>query len=141
MATRSTIGVLNADQSVTAIYCHYDGYIHHNGHILKDYYTDPEKIQALMELGALSQLGPEIGEQQDFNAHTNRDWCLAYGRDRGESDAEAQHHASVADWLDHGEQYNYLWDRSEWLISVYSLDRDQELRSLVQVILEMGADS
>jgi hypothetical protein len=138
MATRSTIGVLNADQSVTAIYCHFDGYVDHNGHILKDNYTDPVKIQTLMALGALSQLGPEIGEKQDFDSSTNRDWCLAYGRDRGESDVDAQQYASVEDWLSQGEGYDYLWDGAEWLVNTYHTHG--ELRSLIQVILETNKD-
>ena len=140
MATRSTIAVLNTDKSVSAIYCHFDGGIDHNGQILKDDYTHPVKIQTLMELGALSQLGREIGEKQDFDNPTDPHWCVAYGRDRGESDVEAQQHASVLDWLSQGEEYNYLWDDSEWLVH-NSYHTDGELRSLVQVILEMGEDS
>lgn len=138
MATRSTIAVLNTDGTVTACYVHFDGYIDHNGHILKDNYTDPEKIQALMALGSLSILAPEIGEKQDFDATTSRDWCLAYGRDRGESDVDAQHHVSVADWLSQGEEYNYLWNGSEWLVSCGRTHG--ELRSLIQVILESNKD-
>lgn len=138
MATRSTIGVLNADQSVTAIYCHWDGAIDHNGHILKDNYTHPEKIQALMALGSLSILAPEIGEKQYFDAPTSRDWCLAYGRDRGESDVDAQQHESVEDWLNKGQEYNYLWQGSEWLVSCGRTHG--ELRSLVQVMLETNKE-
>lgn len=132
MATRSSIGILNPDQSVTAIYCHHDGYIDYNGHILKDDYTDPAKIQALMDLGAISVLGSEIGEAQDFDAPTNTNWCLAYGRDRGETNVEAGQHASVKAWLNRGQEYNYLWTGSEWEVSSYG----EPLRSLVQVILE-----
>lgn len=138
MATRSTIARLNADHTVTAIYVHWDGYIHHNGHILKDHYMDPTKIDQLMNLGALSSLRPEIGEKQDFDAPTDKDWCVAYGRDRGEEDVAARTYDNVQMWLDNGEEYNYLWDGSEWHVAGYVTNH--ELRSLVQVILEGERD-
>jgi hypothetical protein len=138
MGTRSSIGVLNTDGTVTACYVHWDGYIDHNGHILKDHYTDPDKIQALMNLGSLSILAPEIGEAQNFDAPTNTNWCLAYGRDRGETDVEADVYENVNTWLARGEEYNYLWTGSEWQVSCS--DTDDQLRSLIQVILEADND-
>lgn len=134
MATRSTIARLNTDHTVTAIYCHWDGGIHHNGHILKDHYTNTDKIDQLLALGDLSSLRPEIGEQQDFDAPTNENWCVAYGRDRDEEDVAARTYSNVQAWLNNGQEYNYLWDGSEWYVSCYSTK--QKLRSLVQVILE-----
>lgn len=138
MATRSTIARLNADHTVTAIYCHFDGYIDHHGHILKDHYMDPVKIDQLISLGDLSQLNPEIGEKQNFDQPTNKDWCVAYGRDRNESDVGARTYNTAPSWLDNGQEYNYLWDGSEWLVSGY--ETNHELRSLVQVILEGERD-
>lgn len=135
MGTRSTIARLNADHTVTAIYCHWDGGIHNNGHILKDHYTDPVKIDQLINLGELSSLRPEIGEKQDFNKPTNKNWCVAYGRDRGETDVGPITYLNVKDWLDKGKQeYNYLWTGDEWLVTSYVTNH--QLRSLVQVILE-----
>ena len=139
MGTRSTIARLNADNTVTAIYVHWDGYISGNGQILKDHYTDPTKIDQLMALGDLSSLRPELGETQDFDRPTNQDWCLAYGRDRHEDDVDAKTYENVQAWLDNGSQeFNYLWDGTEWLVSGYVTD--DELRSLTQVILEGERD-
>ena len=138
MGTRSTIARLNADNTVTAIYVHWDGYISGNGSILKDHYTDPTKIDQLMALGDLSSLRPEIGEAQDFDAPTARDWCVAYGRDRHEDDVAAKTYENVQMWLDNGQEFNYLWDGTEWLVSGYVTD--DELRSLTQVILEGERD-
>lgn len=135
MATRSSIARLNADGTVSAIYCHWDGYISNNGHILKDHYTDPAKIDQLIELGALSSLRPEIGQQQSFDGLTNENWCLAYGRDRGETNTAARTYFNVQVWQDRaGQEYNYLWDGSEWHVSCYRTNG--ELRNLVQLILE-----
>ena len=87
MATRSYIGVKNQyNGTVDYIYCHFDGYPSHNGRILAEHYTSLDKVKELLALGDLSILGAEIGEQQDFNNREthNKNWCLAYGRDRGE---------------------------------------------------------
>ena len=116
MSTRSHIGKQLEDGSIKYIYCHFDGYPSHNGQILKEHYTDEAKVDALLELGSLSILGEEIGEQQDFdNRNTHHEkWCLAYGRDRGWSnhDVEAKTAESVSDmfWQD----YHYVWVNDEW---------------------------
>jgi hypothetical protein len=90
MATRSLIGKLNSDNTVSYIYCHFDGYPEHNGVILQEHYDTPFKVDHLLALGDLSVLGEVIGEKQDFNNYStrNNNWCLAYGRDRGESGVE-----------------------------------------------------
>ena len=114
MATRSTIGIIdNRTGVVTSIYCHWDGYPEHNGEILVKHWSDPAKIQALMALGSLSSLGEEIGEKHDFNANS-QSYCTAYGRDRGETQVGSQTHNSLGEWLDNGEEYNYLWDGVRW---------------------------
>ena len=114
MATRSTIGIIdNRTGVVTSIYCHWDGYPEHNGEILVKHWSDPVKIQALMDLGSLSSLGEEIGEKHDFN-DSGPIHCTAYGRDRGETQVGSQTHNSLGEWLDNGEEYNYLWDGVRW---------------------------
>lgn len=92
MATRSLIGKLNSDNTITNIYCHWDGYPQHNGIILQEHYDSPFKVEQLLGLGNLSWLGEVVGEKQDFNDRSTQkeEWCLAYGRDRGEPKQEAQ---------------------------------------------------
>jgi len=113
MATRSAIGFLEYDGSVTGIYCHWDGYPENNGRILVDHYTDPAKIHQLMALGALSSLCEEIGEKHDFNTNS-QSYCTAYGRDRGETQVGSMTHNSIDAWLEHSEEFNYLWDGQRW---------------------------
>lgn len=83
MGTRSAIGFKQADNTVWAIYCHWDGYPSHNGAILLDHYMSREKVSALMNLGNLSSLGPELGTKHDFRGDVKGE-CTAYGRDRGD---------------------------------------------------------
>jgi len=123
MGTRSTIAIQNEDGTVTGIYCHWDGYTAHNGRILQENYTDEAKVRELIALGDLSSLGAELGEQQDFdNLSTHNDnWCLAYGRDRGETDVEAKTYASHDDFLEvMGQEYDYLFTPGKgWTIERY----------------------
>jgi hypothetical protein len=43
MSTRSTISIENEDGSIDKVYCHFDGYLEHNGRILLNHYkTEPE---------------------------------------------------------------------------------------------------
>lgn len=76
MATRSFIALQNSpyhDSPVTLIYCHWDGYPEHVGATLAEHYDTIEKVQELLRLGDLSQLGKTPAD------------CVAYCRDRGES--------------------------------------------------------
>jgi hypothetical protein len=115
MATRSMIG-LSDGKAIVAIYCHYDGYPQHVGRILFENYDSVDKVQELLKLGNLSSLGKEIGEKQDFNNPTDRDWCLAYGRDRGERNQEAKSFHSLfyaANHFDHCD-YFYVFEDNRW---------------------------
>ena len=119
MSTRSSIGVKLPNGNIKAIYCHFDGYPSGVGQTLTEHYTTEEKINALMELGDLSVLGPEIGEKQDFNDHANhnRDWCLAYGRDRGEN-REVETYSNIKEWVSAmWVNYYYLWNGTNWEIT------------------------
>lgn len=114
MGTRSHIGKKLQDGTIKYIYCHWDGYPEHNGVILKEHYTDEAKVDALLELGDLSILGEEIGEQQDFDDRNtyNSKWCLAYGRDRGKSYTRANIAQTLEDMI--GQSYHYVWDNGKW---------------------------
>jgi hypothetical protein len=83
MSTRSFIAK-KVKGGVIGVYCHFDGYPTGVGTTLKEHYTDPDKVDQLIALGALSYLEPELGEKHDFNSPT-KGWTLAYHRDRGEA--------------------------------------------------------
>lgn len=114
MATRSTIGIKRSDRTVTKIYCHWDGYIEWNGAILQKYYNTADKVKALLKLGNLSSLGPEIGPDDphdwDIGAQSDHRKCRTY-TSRGEEWAQAGENQL--------EEYNYLFDEEEavWIVS------------------------
>ena len=117
MATRSYIGIRNSDDSVEYIYCHCDGYPSHNGRILTEHYNELDKVKALVALGDLSRLGREIGGKQDFNDRysQNEDWCLAYGRDRGENNTSARSDRFKRVVTDENVDYVYVFDGECWV--------------------------
>ena len=71
MGTRSTIALEFADGTVEQVYCHWDGYLSHNGLILQEHYSDPFKLQELIEQGSISSLGKEVGEKHPFGPAYN----------------------------------------------------------------------
>lgn len=98
MGTRSRIAVMHGDK-VKSVYCHWDGYLEHNGRILQEHY-DSTKANNLVALGDISSLRPEIGEKHAFSQFELRaeevagykllteNMCTFYGRDRGETGYE-----------------------------------------------------
>ena len=130
MGTRSAIAVAHGN-NIKAIYCHWDGYLSHNGVILQKYYNSA-KANNLVALGNISSLGTDIGEAHDlgrldimckydedgFRSDTN-----FYGRDRGELNCEfrtfAHEEEFVAVMGDMNCEYFYLMVNGEWTVSTY----------------------
>jgi hypothetical protein len=134
MSTRSYIGVRNTDGTIDYIYCHFDGYPEHNGEILTKHYTSNNKINELLKLGDLSVLGEFIGEQQNFNSRI-RGYCLAYGRDRGETNTEMETGKFNELINDSIVDYVYVWDGDYW--ECYNTGNPQQIIDLYNGILVM----
>jgi hypothetical protein len=136
MSTRSRIAFKREDGLISSIYCHSDGYPKHNGKILQENYQDVNKIKQLIVLGSLSILGPEIGDIQDFNNPKDRNWCLFYGRDRGEKNTEHHNHKTVEELIDAASsswgEYVYLFEDGEW--KVCDLHGSKEFTPLKEVL-------
>lgn len=140
MGTRSDIiALVSKSPEVWArIYCHWDGYPEHNGAILFSQYQDPKKIKALMALGDLSSLGPQIGKKHDFDTR-DEGACTAYGRDRGEKNVAAKKFSSLAAaWPggDTGTEYTYVWDGAKWWVG----DPDEGVQSMKDLAALLRGD-
>jgi len=98
MGTRSNIAIKNKDGTVEVIYCHWDGYVSHNGKILTKHYSKVTKLRKLISLGDISRLAAELGSKTDFDNPTS-DQVVAYGRDRGELDTKSRTYASIEDYI------------------------------------------
>ena len=135
MSTRSMIAIENPNSlAVKAVYCHWDGYLEHNGCSLNEHYTASPKVNNLIALGDLSSLGTQIGEAHPFSKFVSnteefkalpkaeqerikaetealyehakdQGYCTFYTRDRGE-DAPYKFFANAKEALDH---YDGSW--------------------------------
>ena len=117
MATRSTIAILETSGAVKQIYCHWDGYIGHNGKILKEHYKTPERVKELISHGDLSILAPNINPSLGTHCFDNpeKGVCVYYGRDRGESNTEFRVYRDY-DYFRFNrqkEEYDYLFVEAE----------------------------
>jgi hypothetical protein len=115
------------NKTVRAVYCHWDGYLEHNGAILAKHYAASPKVNNLIALGDISSLRPEIGEAHPFSKFGLDEkspdfeeelalyekaealgWCTFYTRDRGE-DAPFKVFPTLAEAEDHYTWSNYFY--------------------------------
>lgn len=125
MATRSTIALEFADGTVQQIYCHWDGYLEHNGKILQEHYLDPFKVQRLIDLGSVSSLAPSIDRPEGHSFDKSVDgYTVFYARDRGE-ELSVSKFKDYADYRKRaqGEEYNYILrnidGQATWFVEFY----------------------
>lgn len=62
MSTRTKIGIVNADKTVTSIHLWRDGYPEYAGQLLATKYKTVEQIEKLMKGGNLIDLGATLGK-------------------------------------------------------------------------------
>jgi hypothetical protein len=67
MSTRSDIIVHCTDNKWRRVYCHWDGYLEHNGRILFDHYTDRVLATDLVMPGDMSSLGAKGGKRTKWS--------------------------------------------------------------------------
>jgi hypothetical protein len=120
MGTRSTIALEFADGTVHQVYCHWDGYLDHNGKILAEHYSDPFKLRQLMDLGDMSSLGERIGTQHAFERAPAGE-CTFYKRDRNEDGCKSKKFIDYEDYVDNHqyEEYEYILRKDgKWYVAI-----------------------
>jgi hypothetical protein len=133
MGTRSMIAIQNPySKDVRAVYCHWDGYLEHNGSILQKHYSNSAKVNNLIALGDISSLKNEIGEKHDFSRLDTTipedeyerlygNMTTYYGRDRGETGVEFKVFKDLNTACDH-----YTWS-DYFYVFKYSKSSDYQL--------------
>ena len=129
MGTRSLIAVVHGNNYKT-IYCHWDGYLSHNGRVLQEHYDSP-KANMLVALGNVSSLQPNLGEKHPFskfdtdmpdaefeNKYGNM--TTFYGRDRDEEGQEFVTHTSKESLIEHFNdgwcEFAYIMKEDTWYV-------------------------
>jgi len=121
MGTRSRIGVMHGDKC-KSIYCHWDGYLAHNGKILLEHY-DSAKANYLVALGDISSLDRNVeipeGVQHTFNDPA-KGITTFYGRDRKENGCEFAVDHTFEDFMKRvdgcGAEYYYIMRDGVWYV-------------------------
>lgn len=122
MSTRAAIAMRLPDNTIHAIYCHNDGYPGMVGAILGGFYKTEERVKALLDLGALSQLGSKLEPDPDV-PHTFRepqqDVTYAYHRDRGDQLRPGKTYSSLEEFEKDAPEtfaadYLYLFENGTW---------------------------
>jgi hypothetical protein len=117
MGTRSTIALEFADGTVEQVYCHWDGYLSHNGKILQDRYMDPFTVKELLSLGGFSSLQETVKETEGTAYHHWRgeELCINKFRDFNDYAANGQ-----------DEEYDYILrcvdGRATWFVRCYATE-------------------
>lgn len=146
MGTRSTIALEFADGRVGSVYCHWDGYLSNNGKILINHYSNPFKMQQMIDLGNISSLKSEIGEKHQFDGPTfmseGYDEYQAkyghmtkfYGRDRDEDGNDAQYFENFEDYVQNndGQEYDYILRND----GVWYVDQGDGYEPLIEAFIE-----
>ena len=115
MGTRSTIALEYADGTVEQVYCHWDGYLSHNGKILQEHYSNPFKLKQLLALGAMSSLCETVEETKGG----------AYHHWRGE-ELMINKFKDLKDYYENcqGEEYDYILSpkdgKAQWYVRSYA---------------------
>ena len=149
MATRSTIALEFADGTIGQVYCHWDGYLAHNGKMQQEYYSNPFILRDLIDLGSLSSLRPQIGTKHSFSmfeanmtqdefANLYRDMCTFYERDRGERSADATYFKDYEHFLVDGqaEEYDYILRNVNGVATWFVSDHDGDFVTLESAIMD-----
>lgn len=121
MGTRINIGIVNLNDSITAIYCHWDGFPEWNGMILLQQYTSTDIVNQLMLLCHLYSLNEKL-YPDDSKPHTFQnaqdDVCVAYGRERSESDVDCTTFINIDEFEKYAvgtdAEYQYLFTNGKW---------------------------
>lgn len=131
MGTRSRIGIEMPDHTVVSVYCHWDGYVEHNGRILVEHYLNREDVEELIDGGGISSLrtrqtwdnfsslrdenGEYICDDEGYMMYENdREPQPLYYTERGE-ELDIQH-TSFDEFISGnlgGEEYAYLYDLND----------------------------
>ena len=150
MGTRSTIALEYADGTVEQVYCHWDGYLAHNGQILLKHYSNPFILRDLIDLGDVSSLKPTIGTKHAFSHFELRAEEVAeykvltenmttfYGRDRGEDGTSAKKFKDYEDYVANHqyEEYDYILRNDNGVAVWFVCDHDGAYVTLESAIMD-----
>lgn len=136
MGTRSNIAIKNNDGTYDFVYCHWDGYLNHNGVILWKHYRDEETIRRLVDHGDISSLRKRI---DPIGPHSyddsEEDTTVFYHRDRNEDwdDVSSRNITAEREEDLRENAFLYLWKDGEWWTCG---GEERSLRKLLDALID-----
>ena len=125
MATRSFIGKLNKDDSITGIFCYWDGYPEHAGRILIDNYLTEQQVDQLLALGDLSSIAPTLVECESYSSRGEKGVEA-----KSYKDLQAFYEAGKSVWAEYYYVFNYdfwaCWDDKKKRYDLNTLDSEKD---------------
>ena len=122
MSTRSYISFKHSDGSITAVYCHSDGYPEGVGATLAEHYSSEDSVKKLLQNGDISVLEKSCDKPEGHSFERRvKGYTVYYGRDRGEDDCGARTFSSEGELFvaasRSGAEYLYLFSEGKWKYS------------------------
>jgi len=144
MGTRSRIGVMHGDK-LKSVYCHWDGYLAHNGQILQEHY-DSAKANNLVALGDLSTLRENVMVPDGVDHSFEKPLAgitVFYGRDRGEAGTDFKVAHTFEEFLEQCDncaaEYYYIMKDGVWYVGT-TYEVGHSLAKKLTVLTEAIAD-
>ena len=139
MSTRSLIAREIGKNQYSVIYCHFDGYLEHNGKILYKYYNDSNKVDKLLDLGYIAYLDENLEPDPNIehNFKNMQDGVtLAYSRDRGDIGINAKiiPMEEILGWQ--WVEYIYIYTLEDKWVCLIDKERKKGFRDLKNLLVE-----
>lgn len=113
MSTRGFVGILNPDETITAIYNHFDSYFECLGKTLVEEFSEEEKIKALIKRGN----GSFVTNEHGYEDETEDEKRMVF-KDEKEYIEECSKNVFI--------EYCYLWKNNQW----FGSDTENDLKPL-----------
>jgi hypothetical protein len=125
MSTPSAI-IEKTDTGFRGIYCHSDGYVDYVGRVLAGFYTTPEIVTDLINLGDLSSLGETLASPVEKYSRLT---TTAYMSDREETDCEPHTEKTISAMKRYFDvDFYYVFDGKKWTVN------GKDLNEMVEAI-------
>jgi hypothetical protein len=121
MGTHAMIGVYNQDGSVTASYCHYDGYLEGVGRTLINSYNNGYDAEVVARGGYLSALLDDYMISRQESVHSD-----------SSTDYESVDEFLTFGFEDMGSGYLYIWDGTAWFFASLNQRQFEEVEMNLQ---------
>lgn len=131
--TRSTIAIESSTGTIQQVLCKWDGQVDRVGRTLQENYNDLEKVNHLLSMGSIHQLGASIGEKHPFQIYARygtqeytdaiiarRKVSTFYARDLEDYDHTegSKEFTNFSEYrADKTAEYRYIFRKGVWYVS------------------------